>query len=164
MPSPLMTVMRAAVSQAFSVIGGAALFFATHPFLLLLSLLPASLRAYQMKYGSAPQALEIVVEGARVFFAVWAVYAANGNAGPLFSSETWSRIWHTVLPRTAAMQPEDWIQASAAYFVAMAALWLAGCALEKLVFPGAMPIVYFIKNMTVIPLAILILLRLIRWI
>jgi len=62
------------------------------------------------------------------------------------------------------MRPEDWIQAAVAYFVAMAVLWLAGYALEKLVLPGALHIVYFIKNMTVIPLTILIILRLIRWI
>jgi len=162
--NPIVAVVRTAVPQALAVIGGAAHFFATHPLLLLLSLLPASLRAYQLKYGNAPQALEIVVEGARVLFAVLAVYAANGNAGPLFSSETWTRIWKTILPRTAAMRPEDWIQAAAAYFAAMAVLWLAGYAFEKFVFPGALHIVYFIKNMTVIPLTILIILRLIRWI
>ena len=164
MSNPIITVIRTAVPQALSVIGGAAYFFATHPLLLLLSLVPASLRAYQLKYGNAPQALEIVVEGARVFIAVLAIYAANGNTGPLFASETWSRIWNTILPRTADMRPEDWIQAAVAYFVAMAVLWLAGYALEKLVFPGALHIVYFIKNMTVIPLTMLIILRLIRWI
>lgn len=164
MSSMFFSAVRSAVPQALSLIGGVLVFFVTHPVLLLLSLLPASLRAYQMKYGDAPQALEIVVESARVFIAVWAIYAANGKAGPLFSSETWSRIWKTILTRTSAMRPEDWVHAGAAYLAAMAMLWAAGFTLERFIAPGALPVVFFIKNMTVIPLTILIILRLVRWI
>ncbi|CAM3906838.1 MULTISPECIES: hypothetical protein [Paenibacillus] len=137
-------------------------FYAAHVQLIVLSVVPSSVRAYQIHYQYNPLIFEIIVEASRLLMVLLAVYFGNMSPGKIYRVQTWKSLFQKLISRTSSMKNSDWIQAVVSYMLLMAIIGLFNLIIGSFITSSAL--VYFIKNITVIPITLLSVLKLIRWI
>ena len=175
--------IKTVLLSGISLFGWSAAFYVSHLSLVLLSTLPAAVRTYQIYHGNTPFALEVLVEMLRLVLVAAMIYCGSGRSGPLIAAETWRTIWKSAFARTAEIAKEQWVKAAVKYAVVIALMLVfnkcvdfvftannARAVMDGLSIggldaaPAAQAGKYFVKNIFVIPVTLVSVLRLIRWI
>jgi hypothetical protein len=170
--------IRSAITAGIRLFVWSIAFFYRHPGLVLLSLIPSTFRFIQMwNELHTPAWMEIIVESTRVllFFYIFALMS-NSKFNAVFKQAIWKRWNHSLKIELERNWPVTFMAQVLVFVIGL--YWLMNSAIERLLNPSFVAwfmaifgmetysydrvftaSLFFLKNMTVIPLSIVYILR-----